>query len=164
MSICQYARHAINQIYLHLLQPKVYYSPVPKTVQKYFIPCHRFWHDLYMYDKFSGCCFTKRPWVRPTVVWRRRLPHCKRAPVVKSCQICKHISRTWDLQFSTLKKLWLLLWEIPRDSGINSIFVELDIFGPEAVTSFTAGGNYIRGKRGMALISEVLQRLQFLNI
>ena len=53
------------------------------------------------------------------------------------------------------------LWEIPRDSGINSIFVELDIFSPEAVTSFTACGNYMCGKSGIALIAEALQRLQF---
>ena len=50
MSICQYTRHATNQIYLHLLQPKVYYSPVLKTVQKLelllrqlFIPSHWFY-------------------------------------------------------------------------------------------------------------------------
>ena len=47
------------------------------------------------------------------------------------------------------------------ESGIDSIFVELEIFGFEFVTSVMAGGNYIRGKRGIALISEALQRLQF---
>ena len=32
-----------------------------------------------------------------------------------------------------------------EESGINSIFVELEIFGPEVVTSVMADGNYIRG-------------------
>ena len=48
-----------------------------------------------------------------------------------------------------------------EESGIDSIFVELEMFGPEVVTSVMAVGNYIRGKRGIALISEALQRLQF---
>ena len=42
-------------------------------------------------------------------------------------------------------------------SGINSIFVELEIFGSEVVISVMGGGNYIRGKRGIALISKTLQ-------
>ena len=48
-----------------------------------------------------------------------------------------------------------------EESSIDSIFVEVEIFGPEVVTSVMAGGNYIRGKRGIALISEDLQCLQF---
>ena len=48
-----------------------------------------------------------------------------------------------------------------EESGIDSIFVELEIFGPEVVTSVMADENYVRGKRGIALISEALQRLQF---
>ena len=48
-----------------------------------------------------------------------------------------------------------------EESVIDSIFVELEIFVPELVTSVMTGGNYIRGKCGIALISEALQRLQF---
>ena len=47
-----------------------------------------------------------------------------------------------------------------EESGIDSISVKLEIFGPEVVTSVMADGNYVRGKRGIALIS-ALQRLQF---
>ena len=46
-------------------------------------------------------------------------------------------------------------------SGIDSILVEPENFGPEAVTLVMPGGNYIRGKREIVLISEALQRLQF---
>ena len=48
-----------------------------------------------------------------------------------------------------------------EESGIDSIFVEHEIFGPDVVTSAMEGGNYVRDKRGIALISEALQRLQF---
>ena len=41
------------------------------------------------------------------------------------------------------------------ESDINSIFA------PEVVTSVMASGNYVCGKRGIKLISEALQRLQF---
>ena len=48
-----------------------------------------------------------------------------------------------------------------EESGIDSIFVEQETFGPEVVTLIMAGGNYIYGKREIALISEALQHLQF---
>ena len=47
-----------------------------------------------------------------------------------------------------------------EESGIDSIFVELEILVPEVITSVMAGGNYISRKHGIALISEALQRLQ----
>ena len=78
MSICQYTRHATNQTYLHLLQAKVYYSPVLKTVQKLGLILFQLFHTLPqildMYGKFSRCYLTKRR----TMVRQRRLPHCKR--------------------------------------------------------------------------------------
>ena len=45
-----------------------------------------------------------------------------------------------------------------EESGIDSIFVEHEFFGPDVVTSAMGGGNYVRG---IALISEALQCLQF---
>lgn len=43
-----------------------------------------------------------------------------------------------------------------EESGINIIFAELEIFGPEVVTLVMGGGKYILGKRGTALISAAL--------
>ena len=34
-----------------------------------------------------------------------------------------------------------------------------DVYGPGVVKSVMSGSNYIRGKRGMALLAEALQRL-----
>ena len=48
-----------------------------------------------------------------------------------------------------------------EESDIDSIFVEHETFGPDVVSSVIGGGNYVRGKRGIALILEALQRLQF---
>ena len=48
-----------------------------------------------------------------------------------------------------------------EESNIDSIFVEHEIFGPDVVTSAMGGGNYVRAKHGIALISGALQRLQF---
>ena len=47
------------------------------------------------------------------------------------------------------------------ESGIDSMFVELELFGPYVFTLVMGCGNSICGKRGIALISEALQRLQF---
>ena len=44
---------------------------------------------------------------------------------------------------------------------VFSIFVQNGVFGPGVVNSVLTGSNYIRGKRGMLLMAEVLQRLQF---
>ena len=42
-----------------------------------------------------------------------------------------------------------------EESGVDIIFVENEIFGPSVVNSVMSGGNYTRGKRGMALVSVV---------
>ena len=73
-----------------------------------------------MSDKFVGCSFIKRPWVRPTMVWRRRLPHCKRTPVAKSWQIREHFSRIW--RFPLWKSCNGLLWETTRGKWHRQYF------------------------------------------
>ena len=45
-------------------------------------------------------------------------------------------------------------------SGIQHLLVEEKVFGPAVVNSVMSGGNYVRGKRGMALIAEAMERLQ----
>ena len=42
---------------------------------------------------------------------------------------------------------------------MESVFVENEIFGPGVVNSVLSGSNYIRAKRGMSLLSEVVQQL-----
>ena len=50
-------------------------------------------------------------------------------------------------------------------SGIHHLLVEEKIFGPGVVNSVMSGGNYVRGKRGMALIKEwITAILTCLNI
>ena len=46
-----------------------------------------------------------------------------------------------------------------EDTGIESIFVENEVYGPEKVKSVMNRGNYVRGMRGMGMISEVLNTL-----
>ena len=48
-------------------------------------------------------------------------------------------------------------------SGIHHLLVEEKIFGPGVVNSVMSGGNYVRGKRGMALIAEAMQQLQIMS-
>ena len=48
-----------------------------------------------------------------------------------------------------------------KDTGIDNIFVENEIFSPGVLNSVMSGGNYIRDKRGMLLIAEKLQQLQY---
>ena len=50
-----------------------------------------------------------------------------------------------------------------EESGTENIFVENEIFGPGVVKNVMSGGHHVRGKRGMALISEALHRLQLLQ-
>ena len=38
--------------------------------------------------------------------------------------------------------------------GIENVFVEQEIYGPGVVKSVMNGGNYVRGKRGMTLLTE----------
>jgi len=47
-----------------------------------------------------------------------------------------------------------------KESGIDTVFVENEIYGPGVVQSVLSGSNYNRGKRGMMILSEVLQQLQ----
>ena len=46
-----------------------------------------------------------------------------------------------------------------EEVGVESVFVENEIFGPGVVNSVLSGSNYIRAKRGMSLLSEVVQQL-----
>ena len=46
-----------------------------------------------------------------------------------------------------------------EDTGIDSILVENEVYGPENVKRVINGGHYVRGIRGMAIISEVLHSL-----
>ena len=49
--------------------------------------------------------------------------------------------------------------EYLEDTGIDSILVENEVYGPENVKHVINGGHYVRGIRGMAIISEVLHSL-----
>ena len=46
------------------------------------------------------------------------------------------------------------------ETGFNTVFVENEVYGPDIVKSFMNGGHYVRGIRGMAIISKVLHTLQ----
>ena len=50
-----------------------------------------------------------------------------------------------------------------EESGVDSIFVENEIFGLGVVKTVMNGGHYVRGKRGMGLISKALHRLQLME-
>ena len=43
-----------------------------------------------------------------------------------------------------------------EDTGVDSLFVENEVYGPEHVKSVMNGGNYVRGIREMAILSQVL--------
>ena len=43
-----------------------------------------------------------------------------------------------------------------EDTGVDSLFVENEVYGPENVKSVMNGGNYVRGIREMAILSQVL--------
>ena len=97
--------------------------------------------------------------VKSTVVRWRCLPHCKRAPVDQSWQIWKYFCKSWGIP--PWKSYYCLLWEIPGWKLHWQYFCGTWNFGPDVVTSAIGAGNYVCGKRGIALISEALQRLQF---
>ena len=40
-----------------------------------------------------------------------------------------------------------------EDTGVDSIFVENEVYGPENVKSVMNGGDYVRRIRGMAILS-----------
>ena len=46
-----------------------------------------------------------------------------------------------------------------EDTGIDSILVENEVYGPENVKHVINGDHYVRGIRGMAIILEVLHSL-----
>ena len=46
-----------------------------------------------------------------------------------------------------------------EDTGIDSILVENEVYGPENVKHVMNGGHYVRGISGMAIVSEVLYSL-----
>ena len=50
-----------------------------------------------------------------------------------------------------------------EESGVESVFIENDMFGPGVVKTVMNGGHYVRDKRGMGLISEALHRLQLIE-
>lgn len=47
-----------------------------------------------------------------------------------------------------------------KETGMDKVLTENEIFGPGVVQTVLSGSNYIRGKRGMMLIAEALQQLQ----
>ena len=47
-----------------------------------------------------------------------------------------------------------------EETGFDTVFVENEVYGPDIVKSVMNGGHYVRGIRGMAIISEVLHTLQ----
>ena len=161
MSICQYIRHAINQIYLHLLQPKVYYSPVPKPSKSISYPATDFDTIYTCIINFQDVALQKGLESGPLWCDEGVYRIAKELQLLNPVKFVNIFLGLGTCSFPSWKSCDCFLWEIPRDSGINSIFVELDIFSPEAVTSFTACGNYMCGKSGIALIAEALQRLQF---
>ena len=50
-----------------------------------------------------------------------------------------------------------------EESGVESVFVENEIFGLGVVKTVMNGGHYVRGKCGMGLISEALHQLQLIE-
>ena len=48
-----------------------------------------------------------------------------------------------------------------EDTGVDSIFVENEVYGPENVKSVMNGGDYVRGIRWMTISSQVLYTLVF---
>ena len=48
-----------------------------------------------------------------------------------------------------------------KECGVENVFVESVVFGPGVVQSVTSGSNCIRGKKGMMILAETLQQLQF---
>ena len=48
-----------------------------------------------------------------------------------------------------------------QECGVGSMFVENEIFDPGVVQSVLCGGHYVPGKKGMMMLVETLQQLQF---
>ena len=61
--------------------------------------------------------------------------------------------------FHTEKVMIACCGKYLEDTGIDSILVENEVYGPENVKHIINGGHYVRGIRGMAIVSEVLYSL-----
>ena len=48
-----------------------------------------------------------------------------------------------------------------KECEIGSVFLENEIFGSGVVKSVLSGGHYVRGKKSMIMLVEILQQLQF---
>ena len=48
-----------------------------------------------------------------------------------------------------------------KECGAENVFMESDVFGPGVAQLVVSGSNYIRGKKGMMILAEILQQLQF---
>ena len=48
-----------------------------------------------------------------------------------------------------------------KECRVENVFVESDVFRPGVAQSVMSGSNYIRGKKGMMILAEILQQLQF---
>ena len=64
-----------------------------------------------------------------------------------------------DLGSHTEKVMIACCGKYLEDTGIDSILVENELYGPENVNHVMNGGHYVRGIRGMAIILEVLYSL-----
>ena len=51
--------------------------------------------------------------------------------------------------FHTEKIVLASIGKYLKDSGVESVFVETEIFGPNTVKAVMSGGHYVRAKRGM---------------
>ena len=61
--------------------------------------------------------------------------------------------------FHTEKVMIACCGKYVADTRIDSILVENEVYGPENVEHVMNEGHYVRGIRGMAIVSEVLQSL-----
>lgn len=48
-----------------------------------------------------------------------------------------------------------------KDSGVFEALVETEVFCPKVVESALHGNDYSRGVRGMSIIAEAIQRIQY---
>ena len=61
--------------------------------------------------------------------------------------------------FHTEKVMIACCGKYLEDTGIDSILVENEVYGPEKVKHVMNGGHYVRGIRRMVIVSEVLHSL-----
>ena len=61
-----------------------------------------------------------------------------------------------------MEKILISFWgSYLKECEVENVFVESDVLGPGVVQSVMSGSNYIRGKKGMVILAETLQQLQF---